>query len=128
VRLDQDTAWTHARVTEVGRVDAASHNFLVKLDCPAIQTARSGWFGRARFSVGARHALTAPASALVRRGQLTFVYLAAADSAARLRAVVTGETMGDRVEILAGLTDGDVVIVTPPAGLADGAAIAGARK
>ena len=39
---------------------------------------------------------------------------------ARLRLVKTGKTFSDGVEILAGLSDGDVVIVTEPARLIDG--------
>jgi RND family efflux transporter MFP subunit len=128
IRLDQDPAWNRARIVEVGRVEATSHNFLVKLESPAIQTARSGWFGRARFRAGTRRALTVPANALVRRGQLVFVYLATADHVARLRAVVAGDAGGDRLEILAGLTEGDPVVVSPTAALTDGSPIAGGRR
>ena len=85
------------------------------------------WFGRARFSAGSRRALTIPASALVRRGQLAFVYLATPDDTARLRPVVSGDAAGDRVEVLAGLVDGDLVIVSPAPALADGMPIAGGR-
>ena len=128
VRFDPGPAWTRARIVEVSRVDAASHDFLVKLESPAIQAARSGWFGRARFPAGSRRTLTVPADALLRRGQLAFVYLATPNGTARLRAVVPGDPAGDRVEVLAGLVDGDLVIVSPAPALADGTPIAGARR
>jgi RND family efflux transporter MFP subunit len=128
VRLDQDAAWTRGHVAEVGRLDAASHTFLVKLDGPGIQAARSGWFGRARFPIGTRRALTVPATSLVRRGQLVFVYLATPENIVRLRAVVAGEAIGNRVEILAGLTEGDLIVTAVLPGLTDGAAIAGGRR
>lgn len=119
-RLDEGGAWIPTRVAEVGRVDAASHTFLVKLDLPPSAAARSGLFGRGRFTAGARNALVVPARSVVRRGELTFVFVAAADGTARLRPIVAGETAGDGVEVLAGLAEGDLAIVDPPAALADG--------
>lgn len=119
-RLDEGGAWIPTRVAEVGRVDAASHTFLVKLDLPPSAAARSGLFGRGRFTAGARNALVVPARSVVRRGELTFVFVAAADGTARLRPIVAGETAGDGVEVLAGLAEGDLAIVNPPVALADG--------
>ena len=59
-----------------------------------------------RFPGPARRALTVPASALVRRGQLTFVYIVDGEHRARLRPVSTGGAAGDRVEVLAGSSRG----------------------
>jgi multidrug efflux pump subunit AcrA (membrane-fusion protein) len=42
---------------------------------------------------------------------------------AERRAVTVGGTDGDRVEVLGALRAGDRVIVSPPAGLADGARV-----
>lgn len=124
-RLDQDAGWTPARVVEIGRVDPASHNFLVKIDMPMRAGARSGLFGRARFTAGERRAVAVPATSIVRRGQLAFVFALTPEGVARLRPVVTGDPAGDRVEILAGLAEGDVVVVKPPAALADGMRVEG---
>ena len=115
-----------ARVSEVGRVDSA-HGFLVKLDLPGEASLRSGIYGRARFSGPAREALTVPAGATVRRGQLTFVFAVDGEDRARLQPVSTGRAGGDRVEILAGVRDGARVVVDPPPSLSDGARVSGAR-
>ena len=102
-------------VTEVGRaVDADARAFLVKIALPADGGLRSGMFGRARFSTQPRRALTVPAGALVRRGQVTSVFVVEKDIA-RVRLVNVSGT-----EVLAGLSDGDVVIVSPPPALSDG--------
>lgn len=122
--------WAAARVVEVARLDSASHAFVVKIEGKADlkgadaagPALRSGLFGRARFTGPARRALTVPASALLRRGQLTFIFLVDA-GAARLRAISPGAVIGDRVEVLAGVRDGDAVVLTPPASLTDGAPI-----
>jgi multidrug efflux pump subunit AcrA (membrane-fusion protein) len=42
------------------------------------------------------------------------------DGRAGLRLVKTGAVRGDRVEVLAGLANGDRIIVNPPAGLREG--------
>ncbi|MGE3176914.1 MAG: efflux RND transporter periplasmic adaptor subunit [Vicinamibacterales bacterium] len=126
VRLEgPDAGWIPATVAEVGRVDPASHSFLVKLDLPQDAAARSGTFGRARFPGAARRALTVPATSVVRRGQLAFVFIVGSDRLARLRPVTPGPTVDGRVEILAGLVQGDTVVTTPTAGLRDGTPISG---
>ncbi len=103
------------RVAEIGRaVDADARAFLVKITLPETSGLRSGTFGRAHFSTQARPALTVPAGALVRRGQMTSVFVVEKDTA-RLRLVHVSGT-----EVLAGLSEGEVVIVAPPATVADG--------
>jgi RND family efflux transporter MFP subunit len=114
------TDWTAARITEIARVDPLSHSFTVTLDAPATAGWRSGYFGRARFSGPSSQRLTVAEAAIVTRGQLTFVYLMDAEGRARLRVVSTGATRDGRVEILAGVSADDRVVINPPAALADG--------
>jgi RND family efflux transporter MFP subunit len=122
VRLDSvsaDEGWTTSRVVEIARVEPSSHSFLVKVELPGGPSLRSGLFGRARFAGTPRRALTIPASALIRRGQLTFVFIVDEGGRARLRPVSVAGADG-RVEVLAGVTDGERVIVGPPEALTDG--------
>ncbi len=112
---DADGAWQPTRVAEVAQVDPASHSFLVKFDLPAGVTARAGQFGRARILGPARRVLAVPAAAVVRRGQLSFAYVVDAGGAARMRMVSLGEPAADRIEVLAGLQQGDRVVLNPPA-------------
>jgi multidrug efflux pump subunit AcrA (membrane-fusion protein) len=131
VRLDRGgadpAAWRRARIAEFAALDPARHSFLIKLDLPRdMPDVRSGQFGRVRLLGPARDVLSVPAGAIVRRGQLTFVFALDASGAARLRMVSVGESAADRVEVLAGLAAGDRVVVNPPAGLEDGQPITGA--
>jgi multidrug efflux pump subunit AcrA (membrane-fusion protein) len=48
------------------------------------------------------------------------VFVAADNKRAVLRLVKTGATRADRIEILAGLDDGERVVVAPPASLREG--------
>jgi multidrug efflux pump subunit AcrA (membrane-fusion protein) len=102
-------------VVEVSRaVDADARAFLVKIALPDARGLRSGEFGKARFGGTPRRALTIPSSAIVRRGQLTSVFVVD-QGIARVRLVNLSES-----EVLAGLTESEVVILSPPAGVTDG--------
>ena len=121
--------WTgEARVSEIARVDPASHSFLIKLDLPNGPSLRSGRFGRARFAGPTRQALVIPASAAIRRGQLTFVYAVNAEGRAVLQPVSPGAETEDRIEVLAGIREGDRVITDPPPSLSDGSPVTGAGR
>jgi RND family efflux transporter MFP subunit len=102
-------------VTEIGRaVDADARAFLVKITLPNTAGLHSGTFGRAHFSGRARRALTVPADALVQRGQVTSVFVVE-QGLARVRLVSVSGT-----EVLAGVSEADVVIVAAPSTLTDG--------
>jgi RND family efflux transporter MFP subunit len=122
------SAWVSSRIAEVARMDPTAHSFIVKIELPGSPDLRSGLFRRARFSGPSRRVLTVPASAVVRRGQLTFVYAVDADGRVRLEPVSAGASSGDRIEVLAGLADGRQVVTSPPASLSDGARVTGARR
>jgi multidrug efflux pump subunit AcrA (membrane-fusion protein) len=126
VQLDavDPARWLPATIVEAGRADPVSHSLLVKLELPSDTSARTGSFGRARFVVDSRHSLTVPASAVIRRAGLTFVFTVDASNHARLRPVVVGAIEGQRAEVLAGAAPDEAVIVSPPPSLADGALVA----
>jgi RND family efflux transporter MFP subunit len=110
-----------ARVGEVvPSIDPGSRTYTVKIDLPANSRIRSGMFGRALFQTGSHSAVTAPASALVERGQLQAVYVLE-DGRARTRLVTVGARSKDAVEILSGLSAGESLVAAIPPGLQDGA-------
>jgi multidrug efflux pump subunit AcrA (membrane-fusion protein) len=113
------------RVSEISRVDPASHSFLLKIDLPSSAAVRSGLFGRGRFPGAARRTLTVPVSSLIKRGQLTFVYRVDTDRRARLRPISIATPGQDRVEVLAGLREDDEIVTSPPPSLTDGARVTG---
>jgi hypothetical protein len=51
---------------------------------------------------------------------LSLVFVAGVDDIARLRVVRAGDVQNGRIEILAGVSAGERVVVNPPATLADG--------
>jgi len=65
-----------------------------------------------------------PADAVVTRGQLTGAFTVEGERL-RLRWLRTGRREGDRVEVLAGVAEGDRVVRRPAAGLTDGQPVSG---
>jgi RND family efflux transporter MFP subunit len=103
--------------------DPGSRSFLVQVRLPAAGDVRSGMFARVGLTVGEDQLMTIPASALVRQGQLTGLFLVTSDDIARYRLIRTGRHLGDRIEVLSGLSEGSRFVVNPPAGLVDGARV-----
>jgi len=123
VTIDGINQTFSARVAElVPSVDVAARAGTVKIDLPLLPELRSGLFGRALFDTGGRKVLTVPSGGVMEQGQLQSVYIAE-NSIAHMRLVTIGARMKDKVEILSGLNQGDLMIVPIPAGLTDGAPI-----
>jgi len=110
----------------VPALDPASRSYIIKIDLRAPDTStffRSGIFGKARFNTGTKQVLTVPVQSVLERGQLTFVYVVDPAKIAHMRLIQTGKTYGDRVEVLSGLSEGDLVILEPLSAVKDGAAV-----
>ncbi|MBJ6723730.1 efflux RND transporter periplasmic adaptor subunit [Geomonas sp. Red875] len=112
-----------ARIAEVvPTVDPSTRTFLVKLDLAA-KGLRSGSYGKALFRTGARPAIAVPARAVVERGALTSVWAVGKDGIARMRLIKVGRPLGDRVEVISGLTSGDRVVTAGAEKVTDGAKV-----
>jgi hypothetical protein len=86
---------------------------LVKIDLPSPQGLRSGMFGKAQLSRGSKTALLVPRSAVVTHGSLQGVYVVDANQIANLRHITLGNTPGEQVDVLSGLSAGETIIDTP---------------
>ena len=103
-------------------VDPVTHTGQIRLGLPAgIDGLAPGLFARVWLpTVGASQGAQAgaervylPSSAIVRRAEMTGVYVVNAQGKPSLRQVRLGPTLGDRVEILSGLRTGDKVAAEP---------------
>jgi multidrug efflux system membrane fusion protein len=104
-------------------VDAATHTGQVRLTLPAnLKGLAPGMFARVWLPAAAsrpdgasaeRRSL--PAKAVVRRAEMTGVYVLNALGKPLLRQVRLGPVQGDRVEILSGVSKGETVAVDPQA-------------
>jgi RND family efflux transporter MFP subunit len=103
------------QVTLLPTADIRTHTTRVRLDLPeGIAGAYPGMFVRAYFVTGTARKLVAPASAILRRSEVTAVYVIKEKDALQLRQVRLGEPAGEReIEILAGLVPGERVALDP---------------
>jgi len=114
---------TATKVTVIPVADARAHTTRIRLDLPAAEGVLPGQFARARFVTGGVRVLAVPATALLRRGEVTAVYVVDGEGRAQLRQVRAGEEVGDGfVEILSGLSAGERIATNPvQAGMAPAA-------
>jgi RND family efflux transporter MFP subunit len=108
--------WIDAtRVEVLPTADARSHTVTARLYLPDnIQGVIPGMAARAHFVVGSAKKLTVPPKAILRRGEVTAVYVVDAQNQPRLRQVRLGEATGNGdIEVLAGLGGGERVSLEP---------------
>ncbi|MFV0664935.1 efflux RND transporter periplasmic adaptor subunit [Denitromonas sp.] len=98
----------------VPSADPRTHTMEVRALLPAtVRGVVPGQFARLMLQVGATPRLTVPGAAVIRRGEVTAVYVQT-DAGFRLRQIRPGAVLPDgRIEILAGLNVGDRVALDP---------------
>ena len=103
---------TPASQQGVTAADPVSQTLTWKMDVPGHVAAQMmpGQQTRVRFVGGSAQRMVVPQAAVLRRGELTGVYVAG-DKGFVLKAVRLGAAHGDSVEVLAGLKAGDSVAV-----------------
>lgn len=116
VEIPSLNKWIDATgVTMLPTADAATHSVKVRINLPNnLTTILPGMFVRAHFSLGSARRLSIPGSAVLRRSEVSAVYVLDAQRRLSLRQVRVGEpdTRG-QVEVLAGLNAGETIAAEP---------------
>ena len=102
-------------MTIVPAADPRTHTTRIRLDLPAdVRGVYPGVYARAHFVIGSAPKLLVPRAAVLKRSEVTAVYVVDAEGRARLRQVRLGSA-GDEasVEVLAGLKPGELVALEP---------------
>src|SRR5512134_2438563 len=102
-------------MTIVPQADPRTHTSRIRLELPAeVRGVVPGVYARAHFVVGRAPRLLVPRAAVLRRSEVTAVYVVDAENRAHLRQVRLGSA-GDEasVEVLAGLKPGERVALEP---------------
>jgi RND family efflux transporter MFP subunit len=101
-------------VTEIDpAADQSSHSFLVKIAVPDSPLLRLGMFANAEIPNGMKQTILAPRSAIVMRGSLACAYALDANGIAQLRYLTLGSAVGDKVEVLSGMSGGEKLVDNP---------------
>jgi RND family efflux transporter MFP subunit len=108
------------QITLIPLADSRTHSSRLRLELGEVDGLLPGQFARAYFATGVSRKLVIPEAAVLRRSEVSAVYVLAADGRPQLRQVRLGETAGDGwVEVLAGLREGERIAQQPVlAGLA----------
>ncbi|WP_236580676.1 efflux RND transporter periplasmic adaptor subunit [Rubrivivax sp. A210] len=109
---------TPTRAQVLPTVDAATHTVLLRAELPPrLAGVVPGMFARLWLPLGTAAAgtVSVPATAIVRRAEMTGLYVLGGDGQPLLRQVRLGRTEGERIEILSGLTAGERVVADPQA-------------
>ncbi len=104
-----------ASVTVLPAADFKTHVTRVRLGLPEdVQNIYPGMFARAHFTLGRSRKLLVPAQAVIRRSEVTAVYVVDAKGNVSFRQVRLGEFAGEgAVEVLAGVGPGEIVALDP---------------
>jgi hypothetical protein len=119
VQLPDGRGFAAAKVIVFPSADPLAHSTAVRVMLPALDPApHPGQTAKVIFAAAAGPAtLWLPASAVVRRGELSAAYVVGADGIV-MRQLRIGRVRGDALEVLAGVAPGEQVAADPQAALA----------
>jgi RND family efflux transporter MFP subunit len=116
VEFPESGLWVDAtRVEILPSADPRSHTITARLYLPDnLEGVIPGMAARAHFVAGQGTKLSVPPGAVLRRGEVTGVYVVDDKNTPRLRQVRLGEAVaGGRLEVLSGIKPGDKVVLDP---------------
>lgn len=100
----------NAKVTEVIQsVDTKTRTFTAKIDL-SLKNISSGMFVRVKFLTKKREALLISKDWIVKKGQLTGVYVVDEKGIIVYRLIKLGKVFGDKIEVLSGLTPKEDIV------------------
>ncbi len=105
--------------TIVPGADPRSRSFLVKINLPPTRGLRSGMYAVAFIPSAPARTILIPKSAVIRAGQLSGIFVVDEGHVIHFRLLRLGREVGERVEVLSGLKEGEIFVKEPPPGLED---------
>ena len=116
IEFPETGKWVDAVKVEIlPTVDSRSHTATARLYLPEnLDGVMPGVFVRAHFTIGTAQKITVPPAAVMRRGEVTAVYVLDDAGLARLRQIRLGEAVsGGEIEVLAGISAGERISLEP---------------
>lgn len=116
VEIPSLNKWIEAKgITVLPSADTATHTIKVRIDLPEnLSNVIPGIYARAYFATGETRKLVIPARAVLRRSEITGVYVIDTKGRISLRQVRLGEQNArGEVEVLAGLNPGETIALDP---------------
>lgn len=116
VTLPSGESVTATQVVILPQTDPVAQQVTVRMDLPAgLEDIWPGTFVKVQIPVVGDARLLVPARAVLRRGEMTAVYVVREDQPPQLRQVRLGKQLGEQQEVLAGVLSGESVALDPAA-------------
>lgn len=114
IEIPESRRWLDgARVEILPTIDTQSHTATARVYLPMAEGLVPGMAVRVHFVIGTAWKLTVPPQAILRRGEISAVYVLK-DGKPSLRQVRLGEAVADgEIEVLSGLAAGDAISLDP---------------
>lgn len=119
--LNEKVAGVIARIVPSG--NPLTRKSRVKISLSAVPGLLPGMFGRAHFEVGKKMRPIVQQLSVVRRGGLDGVFVVDEHNTAHFRWLQFGEVIGESIEVLAGLSEGELILAKPDNRVREGDAI-----
>lgn len=110
---DLKRSLTAKQVTLVPLVDSRTHTAKLRLELDDATGLLPGQFARVYFATGAARKLVIPDRAVLRRSEVTAVYVLGEGGQAQLRQIRVGDAVGGLTEVLSGLREGERIAMEP---------------
>jgi len=110
VRIEATGETMNGKLVEiVPSIDPTSRTVIARITLPQTSGLYPGMFGRLSIPIRQTKRILVPENVIIRIGQLTLVDVVVGDHIKR-RSIQTGGSVGDQVEILSGLAEGEKVV------------------
>ncbi len=93
--------------------DPASRSFQVRVALPITEGLHSGMFARVKIPIGEAGMILIPQTAVIRHGALEGLFIVDGQHIVRFHLIRTGRSIGEKIEVISGLTNGDAYVVHP---------------
>ncbi len=91
-------------------LDPATRTATLQADLPTPGTLHPGIVAEGRIALGTANALTIPLNAVVRRDGYAYVFSVDEKNLAQRHRIELGRSLGERIEVLSGLNEGDKIV------------------
>lgn len=101
-------------------IAAGNRTALVYVDLPSDARLRPGMFARGEIEIGSGPGFTVPLESVVNTDGYSYVFVVKADNTVERRRIEAGGVQGNAIEVVSGLTAGEMIVVKGAGFLKDG--------
>ncbi len=109
----------------VPAVESTTRTFKIKIDLPKDKDIVIGLYGTVKIPIGKTEKIYIPRKAVLEKGQLSYVYVLDSKSQATMRLIRLGKELESQIEVLSGLSEGEIMVEEITEAIKEGVIIRG---